>query len=431
MSHPSSKTESVEIIDILRIAPGGEGVGRRAEGEVIFVPATAPGDQVEILVGSRTQGVLRGQLMRVISPSPDRRDPACPYASQCGGCDFMHLRPAAQRREKLAILEDALGRVGGNPPRPASIRVRSSPNELGYRSRLRLHLDSAGNVGMLSLGTHRVVPITRCLVAEDPINAALLLLSGAKSADKKRLSYCEQIELRSGTKAPELAVRLFPRKGAQLRAELYAPLFPAGSVVVVAGSRADDEATLPMPVTADVTLRIPLSSFSQAHRAVNQQLVEAVVEAATLRARRTFLDAYAGAGNFAIPLLRAGLTGEAIDSAPAGILAARAVARDLGLPFAGFNVGHAGRMLEHFARLRRQFDYIVLDPPRQGAKSVLEAALRLKPRTLALVGCDPVALARDLGQVTGLGGRIESLTLFDMFPETHHSETLAIVDCDG
>ncbi|HEY5961985.1 MAG TPA: hypothetical protein VIV60_35750, partial [Polyangiaceae bacterium] len=148
-----------------------------------------------------------------------------------------------------------------------------------------------------------------------------------------------------------------------------------------------------------------------------------------LRQHRTFLDAYAGAGNFAIPLLKAGLTGEAVDSASAGIFAARALARDLGLPFTGFSVGDAAKLLSQWRKARRQFDYIVLDPPRGGAKSVVDLALDLKPRTLALVGCDPVALARDLGTVTKNGGRIQSLTMFDMFPETHHSETLAIVDC--
>ncbi len=420
-----------EILDILRLAPGGEGVGKRADGEVCFVAATAPGDRVEVGRFSRQGGALRGQLLKVITPSPERREAPCPYASRCGGCDFMHLEPEAQRRLKLEILKDAFVRVGGNLTRPEEIERVTADSTLGYRSRLRLHVDKNGQVGLLSARSHQVVLIDRCLVADEQINRALAQLVSADERAKKRLSYCEQIELRSADASPTLVARLFPREKAQLRAELYAPLFAADAdtEVVVAGSQDDNERVQLQPVTAELSLRVPFSAFAQVHRNLNRALVKAVVSAATLRDRRVFLDAYAGSGNFAIPLLKAGLTGEAVDNAGPGILAARALARDLGLPFAGFNVGDARKMLEHFAKGRRRFDFIVLDPPRQGAKSVLDAALRMHPRTIALVGCDPVALARDLATLTSRGGRIESLTLFDMFPETHHSETLAIVDC--
>jgi 23S rRNA (uracil1939-C5)-methyltransferase len=429
MSEQHSAPLPPEVVDILRLAPGGEGIAHRGNGEVLFVAATAPGDRVEVGEFSRQAGALRGRLLKIITPSPDRREPPCPYANTCGGCDFMHLTPEAQRREKLALLDDALRRIAGDPQRPSSVEVVDSKAQSGYRCRLRLHVDKHGQVGMLSARSHRVVPIERCLVADDAINAAITQLAAASPTDKKRLSFCEQLELRSAETSPLFAVRLFARQKSQLRPDLYAPLFPADAAVVVAGSKQDDESTQCMAVTPELTLRVPLSAFSQVHRAVNQALVRAVVEAATRRDRHSFLDAYAGAGNFAIPLLQAGLTGEAVDSAGAGILAARGLARDLGLPFAGFGVGDAKKLLDHFVKSRRKFDFIVLDPPRRGAKSVLDEALRLRPRTLALIGCDPVSLARDLATLTAQGGRIESLTLFDMFPETHHSETLAIVDC--
>jgi 23S rRNA (uracil1939-C5)-methyltransferase len=420
--------ETRETVDVVRIAPGGEGVAQRASGEVVFIAATAPGDRVEVGDFERVHGVWRAQVLQVLTPGGDRREPPCPLSNRCGGCDFMHLDPAAQRREKLNILQDALTRVGGDPARP-EISFFSAGTATGYRARLRLHVDRQGSVGMMSARSHRVVPLERCLTADAPINAALALLTTCDPAGKKRLQFVEQIELRSAPSAPRLVARLFPYKGAKLRPELYQPLFPEGSTVVIAGTPRDDEVIQSLPVSAELSISVPASGFSQTNPAINQQLVAAVVEAARLRSHRSFLDAYAGAGNFSIPLLKAGLLGEAVDSAGASVFAARALARDLGLPFTGFNVGDAAKLMIHWQKLHRQFDYIVLDPPRSGAKSVVELALGLEPRTLALIGCDPVALARDLGTVTARGGRIESLTLFDMFPETHHSETLAIVDC--
>lgn len=419
---------STEIVQIQRLAPGGEGVARRANGEVVFVAGTAPGDDAEIEAVKRSGGALRGQLLRVISPSVERRDPPCRYATECGGCDFMHLHPDAQRRAKLSILVDALERVGGNPPRPSEIQFVGT-NPTSRRSRLRLHVDADGTCGMFSQRSHRVVPIEHCLISDAEINQALSGLSQLDAKDKRRLSFCEQIEFRSSEYPPKLAVRLFPRKGAQLRPELYASMFPTHAALAVVGSKQDDELTQLVRVTNELSIAIPFSGFSQVRSDVNQQLVNAVVDAAELRGHRTFLDAYAGAGNFTLPLLCAGLEGHAVDVWGPSILAARATARDLGLGFTGFDIGDARAMLEHLAKAKRRFDYIVLDPPRQGAKSALDVALRLEPRTIALVACDPVSLARELSVLTARGARIEMLTLFDMFPETHHCETLAIVDC--
>lgn len=419
-----------QTVDVLRIAPGGDGIGRFESGEAVFVPASAPGDRIEVQSAKRQQGVLTAEHFRLIEGGPDRRALPCPYGQKCGGCDFMHLTVEAQRREKLTMLDEALTRIGGDPPRPASTRLIAE-NDLVYRSRVRLHVDKQGNVGYHSERSNRMVPIERCLIAVPLINAALASLARLGEIDKKRLSFCAEIELRATDEPPQLAVRLSPRKGTKLRAELYAPLFAEGALVVIADSPEDKQLCQNIPVTDEVTLKVPVAAFSQVHRAINRRLVDTVVKAATLRDHQSFLDAYAGAGNFALPLLKAGLIGEAVDQSDAGILSARSVARDLGLPFAGFSVGNAKTLLGQFVKNKRRFDYIVLDPPRRGAKDVLELCLRLRPRTMALIGCDPVNFARDLGQLVSLGGTIESLTLFDMFPETHHSETLAIVEFDA
>ena len=427
---PSMKTDPSlpETVDIEAIAPGGDGVARLADGQTVFVAATAPGDRIRLAALRRQQGVLFGEQFELIAPGPDRVVPPCPYAQACGGCDFMHLSRVAQLREKQRILEDTLTRIGRvKLPMPA-IRTVQAPNDLAYRSRLRLHVDKVGNVGYEAARSNRLIPIERCLVALPRLNIVLQALFQLDEAGKRKLSFCEEIELRETDIAPFVSVRLIARKGKTLKAEVYAPLFPADSLVVIADSTEDKQLCQSVQITDDVTLEVPIGSFSQVHRDINRDLVKAVVAGATLRHHKSFLDAYAGAGNFALPLLKAGLFGEAVDQGQAGILAARRVARDLGLPFAGFSIGDAKRVLELFVKNKRQFDYVVLDPPRKGAKIVLPLVLKLKPRTIALVGCDPVSLSRDLGELTALGSTVESITMFDMFPQTHHSETLAILD---
>jgi 23S rRNA (uracil1939-C5)-methyltransferase len=417
-----------EIVTIERIVPGGDGLGRLSSGELVFVRRAAPGDALSITNITRKKGVARGEIEDIIRPGPERIEPRCQFVSRCGGCDLMHLSPAGQRSVKLEILQDALRRIGGDPERPRLPGFVHLGDGFSYRSRLRLHVDPRGNVGLLSRHSTEVVLISECLVSVPVINRALSNLAEASLEGRQRLAFCSEIELRAADLEPQLLARLFARPKSQLRSAAFQPLFAPGTLIVIAGSPEDAQSLQKYKLFNELELSIPAAAFSQVHWNINNALVGAVVRAATLRGLRSFVDAYAGAGNFALPLLAAGLTGEAIDSTAAGILAARRVARDRGLPFSGFQIGEAMVLLDSFARIGRQFDLVLLDPPRAGAKEVLPVALRLHPQVVVLVACDPVSLARDLKMLVAAGGKIEELTVFDMFPQTHHVEMLAIVE---
>jgi 23S rRNA (uracil1939-C5)-methyltransferase len=418
---------SPEVVVIERIAPGGSGLGRLPNGEVIFVNGTAPGDEVEISKVTRRKGTAQGEISRILRSGPTRIEPSCPLALRCGGCDLMHLSLEGQKQAKLGILTDTLRRVGGDPPRPSTIGFVMLGDGLGYRSRIRLHVDSNGSVGFLSTASKELVAVKRCLVAEPGLNRALSHFAELTVNERRMLAHCDQIELRAAKQEPQLLARLFPGPKSNLGAQKLGRLFPPDTQVVIAGSPEEERSAQQYEVVGDLALMAPATAFTQVHRGVNSELVRAVVRAATLPSLASFVDAYAGAGNFTLPLLAAGLFGEAIDIAASGILAARSVARDRGLPFDGFQVGDAKDFLESLARAGRQFDLVLLDPPRAGAKDLLSAALRLRPQLVVLVACDPVSLARDLKTLVSAGGRIEEITVFDMFPQTHHTETLAVV----
>ncbi len=417
-----------EVVYVERIAPGGDGLGRLPQGELVFIKAAAPGDQIEVGNVTRRKGIAHGEIRSVLQSGPERIEPICPITSSCGGCNLMHLSLEGQRQAKFEILDDAFRRVGGGLPLPEKIEFVRLGDGLAYRSRLRLHVDRNGRVGFLSPRSKQVVPVERCLVAEPLLNTALAGLAVLSDEARRLLQLCDQLELRASELEPRLIARLIPKPKVSLQARHFVSLFPPDTRVVVEGSVDDAQVLQHYHLPDDVLLSVPACAFTQINQGINVSLVRDLVKAVKLRSLHSFVDAYAGSGNFTLPLLAADLVGESIDCAAAGILAARSVARDRGLPFDGFQVGDAKVLLESFVRARRRFDLVLLDPPRHGAKDVLPVALRLQPQCIAIVACDPVSLARDVASLVAAGGTIEQLTVYDMFPQTHHMEVLAIVE---
>ncbi len=169
---------------------------------------------------------------------------------------------------------------------------------------------------------------------------------------------------------------------------------------------------------------MPGGGFNQVNWAVNQLLVQALLDGAQRASALSFCDLYCGAGNFSLPLLARGLVGLGIESSRSAIAAAKRAAKEQALPSARFIAGDVRVELERLARTDR-FDLVVLDPPRSGARDVLSELIRRGPRHIAYCACDPVTLARDLRSLCDAGYSLEQVMGFDMFPQTHHFETLA------
>jgi 23S rRNA (uracil1939-C5)-methyltransferase len=171
-------------------------------------------------------------------------------------------------------------------------------------------------------------------------------------------------------------------------------------------------------------VEIPADAFSQINVAVNAALVSAVVEGARARQLKSFCDLFAGVGNFALPLARLGLTGVMVERTPSAVQAAQRAASAQRISGLKARTADAARALTDLVREGQRFELVVLDPPREGAPEVVAGILGLQPRAVAYVACDPVTLARDLKPLLAAGLRVESVQGFDMFPRTHHFETL-------
>lgn len=343
-----------------RLVPGGDGFLRLPDGRAAFVAGALPGDEIEADEIEDRRSYVRATRWRLVAPGPDRVEPSCPVADACGGCDLMRLSRAAELRTKAGMLREALARTGGFHDLPDPLPVVTAGGDLAYRSRIRVHVDEQGRVGYFARGTHELVEIPGCPVAAPGIDAAL-------------------VELRRRAAAGDV---------------------PAGDTELGAA---------------------PPGVFTQVNPAVNERIVADLVAGARERGAERFCDLYAGAGNFALPLARAGLSGVAVERAGAAVDAGRRAAETQHLDVRFI----AGDVARHVKKLEARFDLVLLDPPRTGAREVIDGVLRLAPRFVAYCACDPVTLARDLRALAKGGYELEHVTGYDMFPRTHHVEALA------
>lgn len=421
---PSAAAESgVWLVE--KLVPGGDALVHLADGRVAFVTGAVPGDSIRPLAIEAKKGHVRVTRFEIVSPSEDRVSPPCPVAEACGGCDWMAIAGPAQLVHKERLLRSALERTGGVSGLPEPLPFTASEAALGYRSRVRFQVDGEGRIGFFARASHELVEIPSCAVASPEIDAALVTL---RRVPREALAAFSEIELRSAPEEPRLSVLLVPRVrfGAGPSLKAVKAKTPPSWAMAVRGEESDDEAgvqRLPLPEGTHVAA-VP-GVFTQVNWGVNRALVEAVVAGARERGVKRFLDSYAGAGNFSLPLLASGMVGISVERDARAVECARRAAADLGLPAEGFVVGDAREKLRELARRGEEFDLVLLDPPRSGAKDATSDVARLGAPTIALCSCDPVTLARDVANLAKHGYRLDGVRGFDMFPATHHLEALA------
>jgi tRNA/tmRNA/rRNA uracil-C5-methylase (TrmA/RlmC/RlmD family) len=270
-----------------------------------------------------------------------------------------------------------------------------------------------------------VVEIPHCPVGSAELNQALQRLRELGRTDPRLFAPFAQAELRSAPAGPRLTVHLVPR-GPRVARELraIASAFDGLGRVSAHGFPVPEDHTQRWPLGEKIELWAPPGVFTQVNWEVNRELVKAVLDGALARGVKSFLDLYAGAGNFSLPMFGAGLRGVAVEASELAAGAARRAAEAAGLDeacFVGASVeGALGRMLAE----ARHFELVVLDPPRPGCRTVIEPVGALGATWLALCSCDPVTLARDLRLLSERGYQVDEVIPFDMFPHTHHLETL-------
>ena len=407
-------------LDVEKLVPGGQGLARLPDGQVLFVRGAAPGDRIRLGSVEKQRGTLYAGDFELVRPSSERVTPECPVAASCGGCDLMHLSRESELAHKASMLRDALERVGGVVTAPGPLATGG--DSLGYRSRVRFHVGRHGKLGFFARGTHQLVEVPGCQVADARINHALGTLRRLARRFPDALAGFSDVELRA-TEAGVTA-RFVARDGIKPSAAEPQRRARAQERPVAAPEREAAAQVERRALPGDVYVDIPADAFSQINVAVNRLLVEAVLEGARSRGLSSFCDLFAGVGNFALPLARLGLSGVMVEKMPNAVAAAKRALAEQGLTRLKARAADAERALRDLVHEGQRFELVVLDPPREGAPEVVAGIAALGPRAVAYVACDPVTLARDLKPLLAARLNISSVQAVDMFPRTHHFETL-------
>lgn len=405
---------SLSAVRILRLAIGGDGVGKLDDGRTVFVPRTAPGDLVE-LTGLRSyKRFARARLGRLLEPSPQRVEPRCPHyvVDECGGCQLQHLESGAQREARRGFVGDALRRLARRDvPDPPIVPAE---REFDYRTKITLAVGTDGR----RIGLHpydrpaEVFDLDWCHITVPELMELWQVLRRLRPLLPPRLATIVLRRDREGGR--HVLFRTTAGEvwggGPRLHAELRRREQPA-----TIWWQPDDG--VPRAV-AGAGEAYPATVFEQVHPAMGDRVRAYAIDALGEVAGRHVWDLYAGIGETTVVLAQAGALVESVESDRRAV--AEAEARG---PAAR---RHAARV-EHVLGELGAPELVITNPPRTGMDArVVEALERLRPERIVYISCDPATLARDLARMPGF--RVAGVVAFDLFPQTAHVETVVVLE---
>jgi len=384
---------------------GGYVISR--DGGVVFIRGALPGEVVEVSLREKKKDYSVAVVTEVIERSEGRVEPRCPYFGDCGGCQLQFASYEKQVAMKSAVLIDCLHRIG-------NIDMELTPPLVGadfsYRHRAQFKVTKDGRIGFYREGSREVLPIESCPLMAGPINAALARLNAAD------LRGIREVHVTAG----DCVLALL--KGVEYGEALAGRFLEMGFDGV-----AFDDGTYAGKGHAGFDMMgllysVSPWSFFQSNWALNTELVGVIRDALMPLEGKRVADLYAGAGNFSLPLAREGAEVQAVEENPHAI-------KD-GQRNVSFNKLRKFRFVKGRAesvRLQGEFDIAVLDPPRPGLTAgAMKRLQELGPERAAYVSCNPSTFARDLKKLSGLY-EIESVRMIDLFPNTYHVESLALL----
>lgn len=410
----------------------------KARGKAAFVPFVLEGERVEAAVVEEKPGFVRARAEKILTPSPQRIEPHCPYYGRCGGCHYQHTSYEHQLQIKSAILTENLRRIAKIELPEAPQVHRSEPWNYRNRTRMQVHGGNRFALGYFRFGSHELLRIEECPISSPLINratAALWQLGRSGSVP----THIEEIELfanhddtrlliemnldnhaeQAGTDVVEFVtdlrravpsiggVALFRKEGDTLRHEVMPqsmrPVFGVDSLKYNA---------------AGCEYRVSVGSFFQTNRFLVNEMVDLVTGG---QEGDNALDLYSGVGLFTLPLAKNFVEVSAVEAAPYSYHDLRKNAPS--------NVSTYRALTQAFLAgiddVTSRFDFVVADPPRGGlGEPVARKLAELAPPQITYVSCDPATLARDLKILLDSGYKIRETHLIDLFPQTFHIETV-------
>ncbi|MCU1283735.1 MAG: rRNA m(5)U939 methyltransferase [Acidobacteriales bacterium] len=431
-------------LKIEKLIYGGDGLARlpateanAGKGKTVFVPFVLEGEEVSAKIVGEKSGFARARAEQIVSASPLRIEPGCPYFLRCGGCHYQHTSYEHQLEIKRNILLETLRRTA-KLDWQEPVGVHASP-PWNYRNRTRMKV-SAAQAGEFAMGyyrfaSHQLLPVEQCPISSLLINRAVAVIweigkrGGVPGAIR-------EVEYFANADDSELMLELYlhPTSAEESQESLQGfaealkkrlpELIGAAAFVSAEGEHLDSAKpvwsfgqTEMVYRTKSDSYRVRAGSFFQTNRFMTEKLVELATQG---RSGELALDLYAGTGLFSLALARSFERVVAVEAAPASFADLRANAPE--------KVESVRSTTEEYLRKASgsgRPDYVLVDPPRAGLGEKLSRSLAgvISPR-IGYVSCDPSTLARDLRVLIEAGYRVESIDMVDLFPQTFHIETI-------
>lgn len=438
---------------IERLSSDGSGVAHSADGEAVFVPGTAPGDEARVRIVKDCGRYAFGILDELLTPSPDRIPVDCPVAGPCGGCSLRHLDYAAELRAKQESVLDAFRRIGGLEV--PVLDILPSPDADRYRNKVQFPVGIDKNgvpcIGFYAGRTHRIVPCPDCKLQPSVLNeignalCAFFAQQGIRPYDEQSgKGLVRHIFLRRGAHSGQIMVCLVCTRAKLPHAEQLCTAlrgqFPAISTILLNVNAKNTNVILGSEnhilygpgyiedTLCGVPVRLGPLSFYQVNTLAAERLYGVAAQYAQLTPGDTLLDLYCGMGTIGLSMAEQCRELIGVEIVPEAIESAKANAARMGEAVAAksrFFCADAGQAATQLAAEGLHPDIVMLDPPRKGCdEATLSAVVRMAPRRVVYVSCNPATAARDAAWLEQNGYHAEKVQPVDLFPRTKHVEAI-------
>lgn len=418
-------TRQIITVDVTDLDPFGQGVARH-DGKALFIPGLLPQERAEITLTEEKRQYARGQVKRRLNDSPERETPRCPHFGVCGGCQQQHASVALQEQSK----SNALARLLKH-----DVNDVIADKPWGYRRRARLSLNYQPKNARLEMGFRKanssdIVDVKQCPILVPRLEALLPEVRKCLS-ELQGVRHLGHVELVLANSGPLMVLRhtapLSTKDREKLERfshshELALYLAPQSEIL--------EQLSGETPWYDSDGLRLTFSprDFIQVNDGVNQQMVATALEWLDIQPEDRVLDLFCGMGNFTLPLAKRAHTVVGVE----GVAALVEKGRENAVHNALHNVTFFHENLEEDVTQQpwaaHGFDKILLDPARAGAPGVMQHIIKLAPKRVVYVSCNPATLARDSEALLAAGYQIQRLAMLDMFPHTGHLESMALFE---
>ena len=436
---------------IERLSSDGSGVAHSADGEAVFVPGTAPGDEARVRIVKDCGRYAFGILDELLTPSPDRIPVDCPVAGPCGGCSLRHLDYAAELRAKQESVLDAFRRIGGLEV--PVLDILPSPEVDRYRNKVQFPVGVDKNgvpcIGFYAGRTHRIVPCPDCKLQPSVLNeignalCTFFAQQGIRPYDEQSgKGLVRHIFLRRGAHSGQIMVCLVCTRAKLPHAEQLCTAlreqFPAISTILLNVNAKNTNVILGSEnhilygpgyiedTLCGVPVRLGPLSFYQVNTLAAERLYGVAAQYAQLTPDDALLDLYCGMGTIGLSMAEPCRELIGVEIVPEAIESAKANAARMGEAVAAksrFFCADAGQAATQLAAEGLHPDIVMLDPPRKGCdEATLSAVVRMAPRRVVYVSCNPATAARDAAWLEQNGYHAEKVQPVDLFPRTKHCE---------